>query len=133
MNDLYQSVSTSQYPLLNPPVPSESQVAQPPSLVSLYADQARKVPPAYRSEKSKSMSMSGEKRIGRLFRIAVFSTLAFFVLSQNVTYGVVNQLYTYFTQKHYYIVNEMGCPTHIGTLLHATLFFIGMCSMLIGS
>lgn len=108
------------YPLMNPPVPSEpvSNVNQPPSLISLYANQ--------KNEKQQKMppGSTHEKKIGSLFRTAVFATIAYIILSQPVTYRVTNTIYSMITNKQFYIVNEDGCPTVVGTIANTLIFFI---------
>ena len=109
------------YPLLNPPVVS-SNIQQPPTLVKLYADQHKKP----------EENASAMKKSGALLRIAVYSTIAFVILSQKFTYNIVNQIYATFSKNHTILVNEEG-PTVAGIITHTALFFVLMLLLLFTS
>lgn len=71
-----------------------------------------------------------EKRKGRLFKIALFATVAFVLLSNNVAYNMANKLYAAFTSHTDHIVDDMGCPTLKGIGIHAGVFFLFMMVLL---
>lgn len=116
----YNNVAETPYPLLNPPVVSHLSA---PSASRLYDNRyqggsniAMKASASYCNEKSK----------GWLFRVAVFATIAFVVLSQSMVYRMISSLYGMVTGDYLYIVSDAGCPTAVGTVMHAVMFFVFM-------
>ncbi len=116
------------FSLMSAPVPQN--LKQPPTsnidLNALYsAERARakpSPPPAHIAyiERSK----------GRLFKIAVFATAAFVLLSNNIVYNLANKLYAAVTSHTDHIMNESGCPTLKGIGIHAGVFFVFMMILL---
>jgi hypothetical protein len=114
------------YPLLNPPVPQN--VRQQPITGNLDLNAA------YEAENRKKRGppvppevVYKERRMGSMFKIAVISTVLFVLLSHNMAYKVVNQIYGTFTGKHDMLfTEEEGCPTVRGILVHGGVFFIIM-------
>lgn len=66
-----------------------------------------------------------QRQAGRKFKVAFFATIAFVVLSNTVTYRIMNQIFLAFTGKTNEVVSEAGFPTSKGIFLHACVFFIG--------
>lgn len=114
------NVSENPYPLLNPPVIAPATVSQ-----LLSANSLNPKPPVYPYGPN-STAYRTEKSKGWLFRIAVFSTIAFVVLSQSVAYKVINSVYGMVYGNYDYIMSQEGCPTPIGIVTQATIFFAFM-------
>jgi hypothetical protein len=108
-------------PLLNPP--AVASIQQPPSLVQMYADSKAATTAATQPQRD-STTVYIEKKKGGLFRIAVIATFAFVILSNNIAYKVVNQIYNAVTGNINHIMSEDGCPTYKGLLIHAGIFFV---------
>jgi len=117
-------------PLLNPPVVASIQ--QPPSLVQMYADSKAASAAATQQPQHQRdpATVYIEKKKGGLFRIAVIATFAFVILSNNIAYKVINQIYNAVTGNINHIIGEDGCPTYKGLLIHAGVFFVLMLILL---
>jgi len=67
-----------------------------------------------------------DRQTGRFFRIVVYSTILFFILSYPATYRVVNHLYYLISNKNNEIVGEDGCASLKGCFVHSVVFGILM-------
>lgn len=67
-----------------------------------------------------------DRQAGRFFRIVIYSTILFFILSYPATYRVVNHIYFLITNKNNEVIGEDGCMTLKGNLVHSGAFFILM-------
>ena len=115
-------------PLLNPP--AVASIQQPPSLVQMYADSKASTAAASHPQPRDSATVYIEKKKGGLFRIAVIATFAFVILSNNIAYKVINQIYNAVTGNINHIMGEDGCPTYKGLAIHAGIFFLLMLILL---
>ena len=116
-------------PLLNPP--AVASIQQPPSLVQMYADSKAATAAATQPPQRDPTAVYIEKKKGGLFRIAVIATFAFVILSNNIAYKVVNQIYSLVTGNINHIIGEDGCPTYKGLLIHTGVFFVLMLILLL--
>lgn len=71
-----------------------------------------------------------DRRVGQLFKIAIYATVLFFVLSNSVTYNVVNKLFATFTQHANLLIDESGLITLKGNAIHTAVFFVIMMILL---
>lgn len=114
----YNSVVETPYPLLNPPVVSHLSA---PSASRLYENRHH-----MGSDPKYARTYTHEKSKGWLVRVAVFATIAFVVLSQSMVYRLINSVYGMMTGDYFYILSDAGCPTAVGTVMHAIMFFVFM-------
>jgi hypothetical protein len=82
-------------------------------------------PPAIAQSINKTAQVAAvvDKRSGSYFKIVVYSTILFFILSYPATYRVINHLYYLITNKSHEIVGEDGCMTLKGSFIHSSAFF----------
>jgi hypothetical protein len=62
------------------------------------------------------------RRIGTKIRIAVYSAILFFVLSNAVTYRFTNEMWSFMMSSQHELFGENGLPTLKGALLHTAVF-----------
>jgi hypothetical protein len=67
-----------------------------------------------------------DRQVGRFFRIAILSTILFFILSYSATYRVMNHLYYLVTNNQHQIIGENGFITVKGSFVHSAIFFVLM-------
>jgi hypothetical protein len=107
--------------LLVPPTP-QSYSPSSKSLNEVYNDQRKKT---YASTpQGKAEVVYKDRQIGYLFKIAVYATLLFFILSNGVAFTTLNKLIATFTSNSNLIVDESGFPTLKGNLIHTGVFFV---------
>jgi hypothetical protein len=104
------------YKLLNPPL---STPPQPPNVLTLYANE-NKVDKIMQPSHKQTIN----KQHGSLFKVAVFATILFILLSHHITYTVFNQIYAIFTKNNNFFITLDGCPSMNGILSNATIFFV---------
>lgn len=121
---MYTSVAETSYPLLNPPINNNNVNQTTTGGISSRSIYGPTYPNITRNQNIGDIST--EKSKGWLFRVAVFSTIAFVVLSQSVAYKVVNSIYGMVSGNYDYIMSEEGCPTAVGIVTQATVFFAFM-------
>jgi hypothetical protein len=67
---------------------------------------------------------------GKIFKIAFYAAILFFVLSHDIAYKVMNNIYMAVSGRMYEVMSEAGCATGKGKFLHAVVFFICMLILL---
>lgn len=107
--------------LPGPPIPQPLSPSNK-SLNEQYDAQREKTYAA--TPQGKSELVYKDMRIGYLFKITVYSSILFFVLSNSYVFYVVNKLVATFTSYSQLIVNEVGVPTLQGNLIHTCVFFV---------
>ena len=117
-----QGLSEVPYPLINLPVVSSITdyhplLKEPPTLVSLYSKAKQKDTDEVQEQKHK-------QRSGHYLKVAVYTTIAFIILSQPKVYEFTNMLYSKLTGNFFFIVTDEGVPTILGIATHALLFFL---------
>lgn len=98
----------------------QQQIEQPPTYMPPPQNYMPPPPPA----QNQNNNNSHEKLAGRKFKTAFLATVAFVVLSNPVSYKIMNQVFLAFTGRLNEIVSEVGFPTTKGMFLHAFVFFI---------
>jgi hypothetical protein len=107
--------------LLGPPIPQTINQSSK-SLNEVYEAQRQK---AYaNTPQGKTEIVYKDRHIGNLFKFAVYATILFFILSNNVTYNIVNKLVATFSQQTNLIVDASGTTTLKGNLIHTAVFFV---------
>jgi purine-cytosine permease-like protein len=76
--------------------------------------------PSYGMQQAESPSL----KMGRKIRATFYAALLFVVLSFGGTYRVTNNVLSALMNRNFEIVNETGCPTMKGILLHTVVFFV---------
>ena len=69
-----------------------------------------------------------DRKKGLLFKIALYATVGFFVLSLPVTYRAVDQLYYLISKNR--IFDESGILTIHGIAVNTGIFFLFICYLL---
>jgi len=106
---------------LGPPTPQNLSPSSK-SLNEIYDDQRKKTFAS--TPQGKTEVVYKDRRIGYLFKIAVYSTILYFVLSNGLAFTTLNKLVATFTSNSNLIVNEYGFPTFKGNLIHTGVFFV---------
>lgn len=104
------------------PLPQTSDSIQ---LQQFMPQNAMLPPPAIAKSINKTAQVAAQvdRQTGRFFKIAVISTILFFLLSYPATYRILNHLYYLVTNKANEIVSESGCTTLKGNFIHSAAFF----------
>lgn len=104
------------------PFPQQSDSIQ---LSQFMPGNAMLPPPAISKAAAAAVNAAGvaDRQLGRFFRIAVFSTILFFILSFPATYRIVNHVFSFVANRGNEIVGEDGCPTLKGSFIHSGAFF----------
>ena len=107
--------------LMGPPTP---QTLSPgtKSLNDVYESQRKKTYAT--TQQGKTEVIYQDRRIGNLFKIAVYATIAFFILSNMSVFNVVNKIIATFSSYSNLIVDESGMPTLQGNFIHTGVFFV---------
>jgi hypothetical protein len=107
--------------LLGPPIP-QAYAQSGKSLNEEYDAQRQK---AYaKTFQGKTEIVYKDREYGYLFRIAVYATILFFILSNSATYNVANKLVATFSEQSNLIVDAYGNTTLKGNLIHTSVFFV---------
>lgn len=104
------------------PLPQQSDSIQ----LQQFMPQNSMLPPptiAKSINKTAQVAAQVDRQTGRFFKIALLSTVLFFLLSYPATYRVLNHLYYLVTNKANEIVGESGCTTLKGNVIHSGVFF----------
>ena len=67
-----------------------------------------------------------QKYKGKLFKICILASFSFALLSNRVSYRILEQLYSTFTNTHYHIITMEGIITFKGTFILSIVFFFIM-------
>lgn len=103
---------------------NKNQIEQPPTYMP--PPQHYLPPPQQPGYSNVAHDQTNAKTTGRKFQIAFFASIAFAIISNVVTYRVVNQLFLAFTGKTNEVMSEAGFPTTKGIFLHTCIFFVVM-------
>jgi hypothetical protein len=106
---------------LGPPTP-QTFTSSSKSLNEIYDEQRKKNYAA--TPQGKTEVVYKDRRSGYLFKIAVYATRLFFVLSNGIAFKTVNKIVATFTSNANLIVDESGFPTLKGNLIHTGVFFV---------
>ena len=107
--------------LMDPPTP-QTLSPSTKSLNDVYESQRKKTYAA--TPQGRAEVIYKDRRIGNLFKIAVYATIAFFILSNISVFNVVNKIVATFSSYSHLIVNDSGMPTLQGNLIHTGVFFV---------
>ena len=106
---------------LGPPTP-QTFTSSSKSLNEIYDEQRKNNYAA--TPQGKTEVIYKDRRTGYLFKIAVYATILFFVLSNGIAFTTVNKIVATFTSFSNLIVDESGFPTLKGNLIHTAVFFV---------
>lgn len=106
----------------------------PPPIMNIPVSNNLDLNAAYEAEKLKKRGppipeavQYKERHLGTLFKTVIWATVAFVLLSHNIAYRLVNQIYSTVTGRYYELLSEdTGNPTLKGVCLHAGIFFVLM-------
>jgi len=107
--------------LMGPPLPLAYNQSSK-SLNEEYEAQRQKA--HAKTPQGKTEIVYKDRQYGFLFRIAVYATILFFILSNSATYNVVNKLVATFSDHSNLIVDAYGNTTLKGNLIHTAVFFV---------
>lgn len=108
--------------LLGPPTPQTLSPSSK-SLNEIYDEQRKKHYAATPSAKAEIVYK--DRRAGYLFKIAVYASILFFILSNRLAFTTLNKIIaTFVSSMPNLIVDEYDTPTLKGNLIHTAIFFI---------